>query len=42
MRYELWELTNENIELAEVQAAVDFITSNDIMSFFRFTSYIVI
>ena len=41
MRYELWELTNENItELAEVQAAVDFITSNDIMNFFRFTSYI--
>ena len=34
MRYELWELTNENItELAEVQAAVDFITSNDIMNF---------
>ena len=40
MRCELWELTNENIELAAVQATVDFITSNDIVNFFRFTSYI--
>ena len=40
MRYELWELTNENIELAAVQAAVDFITSNGMVNFFRFTSYI--
>ena len=40
MRYELWELTNENIELAAVQAAVDFITSNDMVNFFRFTSCI--
>ena len=40
MRYELWELTNENIELAAVQAAVDFVTSNDMVNFFRFTSYI--
>ena len=40
MRYELWELTNENIELAAVQAAVDFITSNDMVNFFRFSSYI--
>jgi len=40
MRYVLWELTNENIELAAVQAAVDFITSNDMVNFLRFTSYI--
>jgi len=40
MRCGLWELTNENIELAAVQAAVDFITSNDMVNFFRFTSYI--
>ena len=40
MRYELWKLTNENIELAAVQAAVDFVTSNDMVNFFRFTSYI--
>ena len=40
MRFELWEVTKENIELAAVQAAVDFITSNDMVNFFRFTSYI--
>jgi len=40
MRYELWEVTNENIELAAVQTAVDFIMSNDMVNFFRFTSYI--
>ena len=40
MRYDLWELTNENIELAAVTAAVDYITSDNMMEFFRYTSYI--
>ena len=39
MRYELWELTNENIELAAVKAAVDYITSDNMQDFFRYTSY---
>ena len=38
-RYDLWELTNENIELAAVTAAVDYVTSDN-MDFFRYTSYI--
>ena len=40
MRYDLWEPTNENIELAAVTAAVDYITSDKMMEFFRYTSYI--
>ena len=40
MRYSLWELTNENIELAAVTAAVDYITSDNMVEFFRYTSYI--
>ena len=39
MRYELWELTNENIELAAVKAAVDYITSDNMQDFFRYPSY---
>ena len=33
MRYHLWDLTNENIELA-VYEAVDHITSHDMANFF--------
>ena len=40
MRYDLWELTNENIELVAVKAAVDYVTSDNMMEFFRYTSYI--
>lgn len=40
MRYDLWELANENIELAAVTAAVDYVTSENVMEFFRYTSYI--
>ena len=40
MRYDLWELTNENIELSAVTAAEDYITSDNMMVFFRYTSYI--
>ena len=40
MRYDLWKLTNENIELAAVTATVDYITSDNMMEFFRYTSYI--
>ena len=39
MHYELWELTNENIELAAVKAAVDYITSDNMQDFFRYPSY---
>lgn len=39
MRYELWVLTNVNIELAAVKAAVDYITSDNMQDFFRYTSY---
>ena len=39
MRYHLWDLTNENIELAAYEA-VDQITSHDMANFFRHTSYI--
>ena len=42
MRYELWELTNENIELAAVTAAIDYITSSNMADFFRYTSYITV
>ena len=40
MRYDLWEVTQENIELAAFEAALDYITSNDMVNFFRYTSYI--
>ena len=40
MHYDLWELLNENIELAEVTTAVDNVTSDNMMEFFRYTSYI--
>ena len=40
MCYDLWELTNENIELAVVTATVDYIASDNMMEFFRYTSYI--
>lgn len=39
MRYHLWDLTNENIEIAASEA-VDHITSHDMATFFRHTSYI--
>ena len=39
VRYHLWDLTNENIELAAYEA-VDHITSHDMANFFRRTSYI--
>ena len=39
MRYHLWDLTNENIEIAAYEA-VDHITSHDMATFFRHTSYI--
>ena len=35
MRYDLWEVTNKHIELAAIEAAVDFITPNDMVNFFR-------
>ena len=38
MRYDLWELTNENIELAALTAAVDYFTSDNMMDFFRYNS----
>lgn len=40
MRYDLWELTNENIELVAVKAVVDYVTSDNMMEFFGYTSYI--
>lgn len=40
MRYELWELTNKNRELAAIEAAVDHITPENIVDFFKYTSYI--
>ena len=40
MRYDLWKLTNENIELAAVTEVVDYITSDNMKEFFRYTSYI--
>ncbi|KAK2549102.1 hypothetical protein P5673_030471 [Acropora cervicornis] len=39
MHYHLWDLTNENIELAAYEA-VDHITSHDMVNVFRHTSYI--
>ena len=39
MRYHLWDLTNENTELAAYEA-VDQITSHDMANFFRHTSNI--
>ena len=41
MRYHLWDLTNENIEIAAYEA-VDHITSHDMATFFRHTSYIIL
>ena len=37
MRYDLWELANESIEHAAVTAAVDYVTSHNMMEFFRYT-----
>lgn len=39
MHYHLWDLTNENFELA-ANEAVDHITSHDMANVFRHTSYI--
>ena len=39
MRYHLWDLTNENFELA-AYGAIDHITSHDMANSFRHTSYI--
>lgn len=38
MRYDLWELTNENIKLAAPTTAVNYVTSDNIMEFFSYTS----
>ena len=40
MCYELWELTNKNLELAAIKAAVDHITPENVVDFFKYTSYI--
>ena len=40
MRYELWELTNKNLELSAIEAAVDHITPENMVDFFKYTSYI--
>ena len=37
MHYHLWDLTNENIELAVYEAA-GYITSHDMANFFRYTN----
>ena len=39
MRYDIWEVTNKNIELAAIEEAVDYITPNDAVNFFQ--AYIV-
>ena len=40
MCFELWELTNKNLELAAIEAAVDHITPENMVDFFKYTSYI--
>ena len=34
MRYDLWKLTNETIEFGAVTAAVDYVSSDNMMEFF--------
>ena len=40
MRCELWELTNKNLELAAIEAAVDYIAPENMVDFFKYTSNI--
>lgn len=39
MKYNLWDLTNHNIRLAAIEAS-EYITSADMLNFFRYTNYI--